>query len=95
MYKYIYVFVYIYIYIYYIQGIVAYSREKYSLALEQFSKALQKHPKSPASIRVAIASCCFKLKHFDRARAILEKALASDVSFFDYIYMFMYIYKYC
>jgi tetratricopeptide (TPR) repeat protein len=61
-------------------GIVAYSREKYSFALEHFSKALQKHPKSPASIRVAIASCCFKLKHFDRARAILEKALASDPS---------------
>lgn len=62
------------------QGIVAYSKEKYAIAMEHFSKALQKHPKSLSSIRVVIASCCFKLKQFDRSRAILEKALASDVS---------------
>jgi thioredoxin-like negative regulator of GroEL len=48
--------------------------------MDHFSKALQKHPKSISSIRVVIASCCFKLKQFDRARAILEKALACDVS---------------
>jgi tetratricopeptide (TPR) repeat protein len=64
-----------------LQGIVAYSKDKYALAVEHFSKALQKHPKSLSSIRVVIASCCFKLKQFDRARAILEKALANDVSY--------------
>lgn len=62
------------------KGIVAYNREKFALAMEHFSKALQRHPKSLSSIRVVIASCCFKLKQFDRARAILEKALATDVS---------------
>ena len=59
---------------------MAYSKEKYAVAMEHFSKALQKHPRSLSSIRVVIASCCFKLKQFDRSRAILEKALASDVS---------------
>lgn len=51
--------------------------------MEHFSKALQRHPKSLSSIRVVIASCCFKLNQFDRARAILEKALACDVSIGD------------
>lgn len=51
--------------------------------MDHFSKALQRHPKSISSIRVVIASCCFKLKQFDRSRAILEKALACDVSFAD------------
>ena len=51
--------------------------------MEHFSKALQRHPKSLSSIRVVIASCCFKLNQFDRARAILEKALACDVSIDD------------
>jgi tetratricopeptide (TPR) repeat protein len=61
-------------------GIVAYTREKFSSAMDHFSKALQTHPKcsAAASVRVAIASCCFKLKQFDRARAILEKALVAD-----------------
>ena len=61
-------------------GIIAYTREKYSVALEHLSKALQTHPKcsAAASLRVAIASCCFKLKQFDRARSIIEKALAID-----------------
>ena len=61
-------------------GIIAYTREKYSVAMEHLSKALQTHPKcsAAASVRVAIASCCFKLKQFDRARSIIEKALAID-----------------
>ena len=61
-------------------GIVAYTREKFTTAMDHFSKALQTHPKcaAAASVRVAIASCCFKLKQFDRARAILEKALVVD-----------------
>lgn len=59
---------------------MAYCKEKYGVAMEHFSKALQRHPKSLSSIRVVIASCCFKLNQFDRARAILEKALAFDVS---------------
>ena len=61
-------------------GIIAYTREKYSVAMEHLSKALQTHPKCAAasSVRVAIASCCFKLKQFDRARSIIEKALAID-----------------
>lgn len=71
---------------------MAYSKERYAPAMEHFSKALQKHPKSISSIRVVIASCCFKLKQFDRARAILEKALACDVSpMWSYVYFHLNI----
>jgi TolA-binding protein len=60
---------------------VAYAREKYSIAIEHFAKALQSHPKcdTSASVRVAIAGCCFRLKQYDRAKVILEKALAIEV----------------
>lgn len=54
-------------------------RKKYSSALEYFSKALHQNPQCGANVRVAIASCTFKLEQYDRTRAALDRALALDV----------------
>ena len=64
------------------QAVVAFSRNKYQVALEHFVKAIQEHPACGAEVRVAIASCCFKLEQYDRARAAIETAISLDVSFY-------------
>lgn len=61
-------------------GIVAYSRQKYEAAVEMFGRAIMSNPHCDASIRVAFASSCFRLKQYDRAKAALEKALALDAT---------------
>ena len=64
-----------------LQGLVAYSSQKYQSALDHFIKALQANPVTAgASVRLAIAVCCFKLEQFDRARVAVEKCIALDVS---------------
>lgn len=53
---------------------------KYDLALGYFVKAVQTNPvASGATVRAAVALCCFKLEQFERARMALEKSLAVDV----------------
>jgi tetratricopeptide (TPR) repeat protein len=58
---------------------VAFGRQKYSTALENFCKAVQCHPSCGAGIRVAIANCCFRLGQYERAKFALDKALSLDV----------------
>lgn len=59
---------------------MSYAALKYDLALSYFVKAVQTNPEaSGASVRTAVALCCFKLEQFDRARLALEKSLAVDV----------------
>ena len=58
---------------------MAFAQQKYSVALDHLLKALQATPSCGASIRVAIATCCFKLEQYDRALAAVERALSLDV----------------
>ena len=61
-------------------GVVAYARQKYGPALEHFSKAIQAHPGCSATVRVAVASCCFKLEQYEKARSAIDKAISLDPS---------------
>lgn len=62
---------------------VSYVAQKYELALSHFVKAVQTNQEaSGASVRIALALCCFKLEQYDRARMALEKSLSIDVSKF-------------
>lgn len=59
-------------------GIIFYSKGNYQTAFEQFSKAMQSHPACSSTIRVAIASCLYKLEQYDRANHALTYAIAED-----------------
>lgn len=61
-------------------GVVAYARQKFGPALEHFSKAIQAHPGCSATVRVAVASCCFKLEQYEKARSAIDKAISLDPS---------------
>lgn len=60
-------------------GIVNYTRQKYELAVDFFAKAITHNVNCDSSVRVAFASCCFKLGQYDRAKASLKKTLSLDV----------------
>jgi len=60
-------------------GIVSYAANKHDAALSYFVKAVQANPLAAgASVRTAIALCCFRLEQYDRARQALEKSIAVD-----------------
>lgn len=60
---------------------MAYASLRYDVALGHFSKAVQTNPvASGASVRLAVALCCYKLELYDRARAAIEKCIQLDVS---------------
>ncbi len=60
---------------------VSYAALKYDTALSYYVKAVQINPEaSGATVRTAVALCCFKLEQYERARVALEKSLAIDVS---------------
>lgn len=61
------------------QGIVSYARQKYQMALDQFTKAVECHPSCSASVRLAIACCCFRLEQYERARLAIDRALTMEV----------------
>lgn len=63
-----------------LKGVVNYANGKYTIARDHFSKAIQSHPACSATVRVALASCCFKLEEYDRAKHVLESAIKLDVS---------------
>ena len=63
------------------QGLVSFASQQYQQALGHFVKAVQTNPAaSGASVRLAVAACCFKLEQYDRARVALDKCTALDVS---------------
>jgi tetratricopeptide (TPR) repeat protein len=60
-------------------GAVAYARKKYSTALDYFVKAMQCNPiKCGNNVRVALATCCFKLEQYDRCRLAVDRVLSID-----------------
>ncbi|KAJ1439799.1 hypothetical protein B484DRAFT_427567, partial [Ochromonadaceae sp. CCMP2298] len=60
-------------------GIVAFANQRYEQALAHLVKAVQANPlASGASVRLAIACCCFKLEQYDRAKLALEKCARID-----------------
>ena len=59
-------------------GMCSYYNSKYQTALEHFAKAIQANPSCHPSIRVAVASCCFKLGQYDKARAATNIAIDMD-----------------
>jgi tetratricopeptide (TPR) repeat protein len=61
--------------------VVAYSRQKFGVAFEHFTKAIISNPKCGASVRVAVAACSFRLENYDKAKMALEKALTIDVRY--------------
>lgn len=59
---------------------MSYASQRYDQAVGHFVKAVQTNPgTSGASVRMAVALCCFKLEQYDRARIALEKCLSIDV----------------
>ena len=56
-------------------GIVSFTKEKYSLALDYFGKAINSHPNCSYTIRIAFSVCAFKLEQYERAKAAAEKAI--------------------
>lgn len=64
-----------------LQGLVSFALQRYDQAMGHFVSAVQTSPNtSGATVRMAVALCCFKLEQFDRARIALEKCLSVDVS---------------
>lgn len=61
---------------------VAFANAKYSTALENFSKAVEYYPNCHASIRTAIACCCYKLQDYDRAKLAVHRGVNLDVRYF-------------
>lgn len=61
-------------------GIAHYTEAKYELALEHFLKGIQSFPSTNATLRVAIAACCYRLGYYERANAAIDSALNLDPS---------------
>ena len=62
------------------QGLVSYATQRYEMAVSHFAKAVQTNPvASGATVRLAVALCCYKLEQYDRARAAIEKCIQLDV----------------
>ena len=59
-------------------GTLAYMDGKYQNALEYFTKAIQNHHGCDASVRVAVAACCFKLQQYEKSRKATEYAISMD-----------------
>jgi len=58
---------------------VAYANSKFSVALEHFSKAVEYYPQCHASVRAAIACCCYKLQDYERAKLAVQRGIQLDV----------------
>jgi len=59
-------------------GITSFFRQKYALALENFTRAITHHPGCNSTLRIAFSICAFKLEQYERARAAAEKAMLMD-----------------
>lgn len=67
---------------------VNFAQDKVQTALDYFIQALQSFPSCGASVRMAIATCCFKLKQYDRGKAALDRAFEMDVRSFCESFLF-------
>lgn len=61
------------------QGIVDFANQKISSALDCFTKSLTINPSCDASIRTAIAICCYKAGQYDRAKLALKRSCDIEV----------------
>lgn len=59
-------------------GLVAYANEKYQVALDHFSNAINNNPNCTASVRLVVACCCFKLGQYERSKLAAERAFALE-----------------
>ena len=60
-------------------GAVAYAKRRYSAAIDYFVRAVHSNPlKCDNNVRVAIATCCFKLEQYDRAKLAVDRVLSID-----------------
>jgi len=66
-------------------GMVAYANSKFSNALEHFSKAVEYYPDCHASVRTAIACCCYKLQEYERAKLTVQRGIKLDPSDVNYL----------
>jgi tetratricopeptide (TPR) repeat protein len=62
------------------QGALAFKKQKYSSAVDYLTKALHYNSECGANVRVAIATCTFKMQQYNRTRLALDRALAMEVS---------------
>lgn len=59
-------------------GIISFSKNKWQPALESFAKAIQENPSCGPSLRIAVASCLFSLKEYDKAAYAVKAAFDMD-----------------
>jgi tetratricopeptide (TPR) repeat protein len=57
-----------------------YLRQRYAPALDFFTKAIQQNAAAPAAVKIAAAVCSFHLNDYNKARGLVERAMAMDVS---------------
>lgn len=61
-------------------GLYNFHKGNYSKSLDNLLKAVSAKPDSGAGMRVAIATCCFRLEKYSRAGAALESAVGIEPS---------------
>eukprot|EP01138_Halocafeteria_seosinensis_P015980 gb/GECG01016308.1/.p1 GENE.gb/GECG01016308.1/~~gb/GECG01016308.1/.p1 ORF type:complete len:1453 (+),score=299.33 gb/GECG01016308.1/:1-4359(+) len=57
------------------EACVAYQQGNYVLARRLFAEAIRAHPRAPASLRVALGHCLYKLGHIEVAKKAFQRAL--------------------
>jgi hypothetical protein len=62
---------------------VAFAQNRPKVALDYFSRAITANPSCDASVRTAVACCCFKSEQYDRAEGALVAATNMHVSVHD------------
>ncbi|XP_027339223.1 protein CTR9 homolog isoform X2 [Abrus precatorius] len=60
------------------QACVEFNRGRYTDSLELYKRALQVYPNCPASVRLGIGLCRYKLGQFEKARQAFERVLQLD-----------------
>ena len=60
------------------QGAVSFGMRQPKAALECFTKAIELNPACSASVRIALAVCCFELQQFERSRLAVKRALCLE-----------------
>ncbi|CAM6088195.1 unnamed protein product [Calypogeia fissa] len=60
------------------QACVQFNRDRYQEALNLYKKALQVHPRCPASVRLGLGLCRYRLGQVKKARQAFERVLQLD-----------------
>ena len=62
------------------QAAVSLALRQTKVALEYFAKAIELNPACSATVRIALAVCCFDLQQFERSRLAVKRALSLEPS---------------